>query len=702
MKKSKKILALLLSVLCFLAFGFSCNKDEESESSSSAGSSGIVEPIEPAMTNAALSMPQTSPDYESIDESKYTTYYFDSKYGKNYNEGTSENSPYQTLALINSIIAEEVTEDKPTRILIKAGSSYSGVLNVADFEAKKETPLIIGVYGVTETEKYAAIINTEKDFDTCVQVHGSNVRISGLEISNPDGLRGMRVWADTDGATENIVLSGNYFHDINFRWQRTDETPEEVSPADFAASKTYIESGTKVYDENFNETDEYVFEKSIVTVRKRARKIINGIEVSFARVRFMDRSEKWVLSSDVKTEQSELEKICPEKYDHYNYGALRFEVSTKNPNGPSWYENVWVENNNFERVACVGMYVHATWARCPGMNWGFNHYYDEDTGYYPNRNFVIRGNNFSYVGGDSIVLTAARDSYIERNVSYHSSYLARGGHCHAGIWIHSSRRVIMQYNEAAYTHLDNGAGDGEGFDIDIGCSDILFQYNYAHHNANAGLLLCNLPTTDYVYDENGKFVIDASGVPVQKTTLADWNRVTIRNNIFADNGKQGDDIAPNALWVAGPLSNFEFSNNIVVMSGLTENQQVIETRWNGIDPIYDITNWKFYNNIFTSRTETPVSFKFQLTNDYFLDNNLFFNIPNAKEIVQSFGEKCKNVHYFDPKINLSEAVSGYENIINYIPQAAEIYSTGLVLAGTKDIRGNDVSGVKYLGAFGKK
>lgn len=699
MNKLKRSFVTLFSIFCSAAFVFSsCAKQgNDDKQNNNSGSE------ETPFVNAALSMPQTSPDYSEIDESKYTTYYFDSKYGKNYNEGTSEDSPYQSLALINSIIAEEVTEDKPTRILIKAGSEYSGVLNIADFEAKEETPLVIGVYGVTDTEKYAAIINTTKDFDTCVQVHGSNVRISGLEISNPDGLRGMRVWADENGATENIVLSGNYFHDINFRWQRTDETPEEVSPAEFESSKLYVESGTKVYDDNFNETGETIIATSFVTRRKNEKKIIEGVEVSFSRVRFSDKTEKWVLSSSVKTEQGELEKICPEKYDHYNYGALRFEVSTKHPNGPSWYENVWIEDNIFERVACVGMYIHATWARSPGMNWGFNHYYDEETGYYPHRNFVIRGNNLSYVGGDSIVLTAARDSYIERNVSYHSSYLARGGHCHAGIWIHSSRRVIMQYNEVAYTHLDNGAGDGEGFDIDIGCSDILFQYNYAHHNANAGLLLCNLPTTDYVYDENGKFILDASGAPVQKTTLADWNRVTIRNNIFADNGTPGDDIAPNALWIAGPLSNLEFSNNIVVMSGLTENQQVIETRWNGIDPIYDITNWNFYNNIFTSRAETPVSFKFQLSNDYFLDNNLFFNIPNAKEIVASFGEKCKNAYYFDPKIDLSEAVSGYENILNYIPQSDEIYSTGLALKGAdKDICGNNVAGAKYLGAFGKK
>ena len=60
-----------------------------------------------------------------------------------------------------------------------------------------------------------------------------------------------------------------------------------------------------------------------------------------------------------------------------------------------------------------------------------------------------------------------------------------------GMWPISSSDIVMQYNEAAYCHLANGGADGEGFDIDIGCRNILFRYNYSHDNDGGGILLCN-------------------------------------------------------------------------------------------------------------------------------------------------------------------------------------------------------------------
>lgn len=62
---------------------------------------------------------------------------------------------------------------------------------------------------------------------------------------------------------------------------------------------------------------------------------------------------------------------------------------------------------------------------------------------------IVRGNNISYVGGDSIVLLATDGGWIENNVSYHANYVGRGGYYNAGIWPHSCKNVVMQYNEAA-------------------------------------------------------------------------------------------------------------------------------------------------------------------------------------------------------------------------------------------------------------
>ena len=107
------------------------------------------------------------------------------------------------------------------------------------------------------------------------------------------------------------------------------------------------------------------------------------------------------------------------------------------------------------------MFLGSNWARRPGMNWGYNHYYDDDTNYYPHRRMVIRGNELNAVGGDGIVLLAARDSYIENNTCYYAQLLGRPNFWNAGIWTHSCRYTVIQYNEAAYTQKDNGAGDGQ-------------------------------------------------------------------------------------------------------------------------------------------------------------------------------------------------------------------------------------------------
>ena len=102
----------------------------------------------------------------------------------------------------------------------------------------------------------------------------------------------------------------------------------------------------------------------------------------------------------------------------------------------------------------------------------------------------------------------------------------------------------MQYNEAAYCHLANGGADGEGFDIDIGCSEIYFQYHYSHANASRGLLLCNIHSQMPLYDENGHPVInEETGKQETFDDRGYWDKVYIRNNVFANNGASGSNAA---------------------------------------------------------------------------------------------------------------------------------------------------------------
>jgi Right handed beta helix region len=56
-----------------------------------------------------------------------------------------------------------------------------------------------------------------------------------------------------------------------------------------------------------------------------------------------------------------------------------------------------------------------------------------------------------------------------------------------GIWCYSSNNVVIQKCES-YDNL-SGGGDGDGFDLDGGCTNCTIQYCYSHGNKGAGFAL---------------------------------------------------------------------------------------------------------------------------------------------------------------------------------------------------------------------
>ena len=95
----------------------------------------------------------SSPDYAAItaeNEAKYAVYYFDGEAGNDANNGASAENAKQSLAEANAI-AKSVTQNKPVKLLFKAGTTFYGTLTLENFEAAEETPLLVGVYGADET-----------------------------------------------------------------------------------------------------------------------------------------------------------------------------------------------------------------------------------------------------------------------------------------------------------------------------------------------------------------------------------------------------------------------------------------------------------------------------------------------------------------------------------------------------------------------
>jgi hypothetical protein len=101
--------------------------------------------------------------------------------------------------------------------------------------------------------------------------------------------------------------------------------------------------------------------------------------------------------------------------------------------------------------------------------------------------------------GSGILVEDCDGGLVERCVAYENGALcdnAPGGPC--GIWTAVANRVTIQQCES-YRNRTGTAADGDGFDLDGGCTECVLQYNYSHDNDGAGILVWtyrNAPHTD--------------------------------------------------------------------------------------------------------------------------------------------------------------------------------------------------------------
>lgn len=555
-------------------------------------------------------------------------YYFDSVEGNDRNSGLSQDSPKKSLAAINQIIAEAPYNAESMRIRIKAGSAYEGTLKVVRIPETKDSntdmaPLVIDVYGATEEQPHAKITGSA-NAAACVEVNGSNIRISGLEVTGPTAYRGIWLNPTKAGAMKNVVISGNYCHDINFNTSGL--TDAQYDPSD-------------------------------------------PPETTLAR------------------------QICTDdRYSHMFGGIIaNAPSSASGANGANWFEGLWIEDNIVERVSRAGIWVFSNWTNRPGCDWGDNHYVDDENGYYPHKNVIIRKNKLSQTGGDAIVMGAVRGGWIENNSAYYTQYLGRDGYYNAGIWTHSCKNVVFQFNEAAYTYKRNGAGDGQGFDIDIGNTDITFRYNYSHHNEGGGILFCNFKTSMTFYNLDGTV----------KETVAqiapDWSNVEVRNNVFADNGEAAFDIV-----ASGDIRNLIVENNTVVIPGTSDKDLLLDA--SGYSGTGTDADWMFRNNIFLSKGGKMADFAVDSSVDSGFYSNVFWGFPSdfVSTMTTKHGEAIQRIYVVDPAIDKTQnAQMGLLSMLAYKPGSSEMLSGADVLTEKEpyDAACVKVGNRSYFGAF---
>jgi len=188
----------------------------------------------------------------------------------------------------------------------------------------------------------------------------------------------------------------------------------------------------------------------------------------------------------------------------------------------------------------------------------------------PSTNVIVRNNAMDSIGGDGILLYAAKKAVVENNLLHLGGWQTEGGCC-AGMWgEEGTDSCVWQYNEV-YNFGPQGGCDKQAFDSDFNDYHAFFQYNYSHNNRGGFFL----------------FVPSSSGC-------------TIRYNI-----SQNDinDI-PGGGW--GLLVNFN-------------------TNWPNPGSVVDGTE-QIYNNVFVQPQNSGVQFceKEYVPQNVF--NNIFVNI----------------------------------------------------------------------------
>lgn len=145
-----------------------------------------------------------------------------------------------------------------------------------------------------------------------------------------------------------------------------------------------------------------------------------------------------------------------------------------------------------------------------------------------------------------------------------------------GIWAAASKKIILQNCESWNNRT--GKVDGDGFDFDGGVSDSIIQYNYAHNNDGAGILL-------YSYD----------GAPYQ------FAHNTCRFNICMNNGRKNDYGELSIGSFGGLWENMDIYHNTLISTRLFEKNSVLHLMKNS-----QTRNVRILNNILISGDQVPL------------------------------------------------------------------------------------------------
>ena len=472
-----------------------------------------------------------------------TTYYVDSKDGKDSNAGTAENKAFQTLKKVN-----ELNLEPGDTVLLKKGSVFEdqALKFTKEDSGTAEAPVKISTYGEGERPK----INTNG--------HGQWELNYGNPLDNQN-----HKWKGT--VSSSILIEDTEYLEI----EGLELTNDRNSATDTETDKAY--------------NDAYAMDRTGVA----------GVAKDNGTVDHIVLNDLYI------------HDVTGNVYNkHMTNGGIYFIVAkptNEGETGIARYNDVQIRNCSLNKVNRWGIAVGYTY------QWGqfqTGELPDATMAKYGSSNVVIENNYLNHVGGDAITTMYLDRPLIQYNVSENAaeqintkdysknqpSLDANGnpngtqgvgaGRVAAGIWPWKCNNAIFQYNECFKTlNAASGNGDGQPWDADYG-DGTNYQYNYSHGNTASTIMFCGPESVNNTFRYNisqnedmgpldpagnsGNCQVYNNTFYIKEGLNTIWHRshgnggpVDMENNIFYFAGN-----TPVTVNDWNPSGNKTFSNNL--------------------------------------------------------------------------------------------------------------------------------------------
>ncbi|WP_461790445.1 CBM96 family carbohydrate-binding protein [Pedobacter sp.] len=343
-----------------------------------------------------------------------------------------------------------------------------------------------------------------------------------------------------------------------------------------------------------------------------------------------------------------------------NHGGVFFDILGTSV--VSKWDDLRVTNCTFENLSRTGINFESTWElRNSTTSFGDNLGDGRTDNWVPSTNVVLRGNTFSHIAGNGLVVRVAVNPLIEYNYFEYCGETISGN----AAFNFNTDGAIFQFNEATRTVYNDGDTDARGIDSDFRTKDTYIQYNYLHHNGLGGVVATG-----------GDHNVSPPSIPERFNV-----NTVIRYNILENNERQ-------AISFSGGMKSAEVYNNTIYTDATVNNVLAVRLAIWSVAP----KNISFKNNIFYLRGSNT-TYSFASGSTYSFNNNIFYTLGSASE------PSDPNKRTADPL--LLGPVNGVEGF--KLKPGSPALNTGMNIAsnGGRDYYGNAVaaSGATNIGAY---